>query len=107
VSTVTTADTPHGDGGERPKVRLYVAGTSPNSRQARANLEAALGQFPDHRIEVEIIDVLGDPERSLRDGVLVTPMLVKVAPAPERRILGRLSDRTTLLEALDLGGPES
>jgi hypothetical protein len=38
------------------------------------------------------------------DGILVTPMLVKVCPPPERRILGNLNDHGALLRALDLGG---
>ncbi len=86
----------------RTRVVLYLAGQSPNSSAARANLRGALSQFPDHAIDVELIDVLTDPARSLRDGVLVTPMLVKIAPLPERRILGNLRDRRALLDALGL-----
>lgn len=54
------------------------------------------------RIELEIIDVVKNPERALRDGVLITPMLVRVGPPPERRILGRLSDRAMVLSLLGL-----
>ena len=58
---------------------------------------AELARAPD---DVEIVDVLRAPERGLEDGVLVTPMLVRVAPPPERRILGNLSDRANLLGVL-------
>jgi circadian clock protein KaiB len=58
---------------------------------------ALLAHAPDN---VEIVDVLKAPERGLEDGVLVTPMLVRVAPPPERRILGNLSDRANLLGVL-------
>lgn len=86
----------------RLRVRLYVAGEAPNSVAAVANLRAALALHPDREAEIEIIDVLRAPERGLRDGVLVTPMLVRVEPAPERRVLGSLGHRATLLAALGL-----
>ena len=91
--------------GAQIRVRLYVADDAPNSVLARANLKAALALFPERAVDVEIIDVVADPERGLRDAVLVTPMLVKVEPAPERRILGNLTDRATLLGALGLEEP--
>lgn len=81
------------------RVRLYVAGDSPNSRRAVDNLRAALSGLATTP-EVEIVDVLRAPDRGLRDGVLVTPMLVRIAPAPERRILGNLSDLAILLGVL-------
>jgi circadian clock protein KaiB len=91
---------------EPVRVRLYLAGGSPNSRAAAANLRAAIAQFPEHRIDLEIIDVLVEPERGIGDGVLVTPMLVKLEPTPERRLLGSLRDRKALLEVLGLSEGE-
>ena len=88
----------------RLRVRLYVAGEAPNSLAASANLRLALAHCAEHSVEVETIDVLKHPDRALRDGVLVTPMLVKVAPLPERRILGNLRDRHTLLGVLGIDG---
>ncbi len=48
------------------------------------------------------MNVLREFERAVNDGVLVTPMLVRVAPLPERRILGKLADRRMLLRVLGL-----
>ncbi len=93
----TTPDT------ARLRVRLYVAGGAPNSVAAIANLRLALLHC-EHQVEVETIDVLRDPDRALHDGVFVTPMLVKVAPLPERRILGNLRNRDTLLGMLGIDG---
>ncbi|HEY0465744.1 MAG TPA: circadian clock KaiB family protein [Polyangiaceae bacterium] len=84
------------------RVRLYVAGGAPNSLAAAANLRSALAEFPMYSADIELIDVLSDPERALRDGILVTPMLVKCEPPPERRVLGNLRDRGMLLGALGL-----
>ncbi len=86
----------------RLRVRLYIAARAPNSVAALAALRSALGAPYPSWAEVEVIDVLKDPERGLSDGVLVTPMLVRVYPLPERRILGNLSDRATLLHVVQL-----
>jgi circadian clock protein KaiB len=92
--------------GETIRVRLYLAGASPNSTTAAQNMRAVLAQFAEHCIDLEIIDVLVDPERGLDDGILVTPMLVKLDPPPERRLLGSLRDRRALLEVLGLSAKE-
>ncbi len=84
---------------------LYVAGESPNSVMALANLRAALAACPTEEVELEIVDVLVRPEQAARAGVLMTPMLVRVSPAPEHRILGNLRDRAILLRTLGFGGP--
>jgi circadian clock protein KaiB len=71
---------------------------------ALANVRGALLEHPSQHFELEIIDVVRDPERCIRDGVLVTPMLVKVEPLPERRLLGNLRNHAMLLGALGLPG---
>lgn len=88
-------------------LRLFVAGDAPNSVLARKNLGLALADVSVDQARVEVVDVLTDPERALRDRVLVTPMLVRIAPAPERRIVGCLRDVAGLRIALGFGGPTS
>jgi circadian clock protein KaiB len=88
---------------EKIKLRLYVAGDAPNSMRARANLAALCSDHLPPGHEVEIVDVLREPRRALADGVLLTPMLVRVAPAPTRRIVGTLTELAPVLNALDLG----
>jgi circadian clock protein KaiB len=83
-------------------VRLYVAGESPNSVAAKGNLRAALASLSPEDVSIELVDVLREPERSLRDGVLVTPTLIRVAPKPERRMVGNLRDRAALLAGLGI-----
>jgi circadian clock protein KaiB len=86
----------------RYRFRLYVAGDAENSQAAVANLRRVCDRFLPGDHEVEVIDVLVEPLRSLADGVLMTPMLIKVAPLPLRKIVGSLSDLDRLLVALDL-----
>ena len=88
----------------RPVVlRLYVAGDSPSSRSAIANLEAICATAFDDLCEVEVLDVLENAERALADGVLVTPTLIRISP-PRRTIVGDLSQRAKVLDALGDGG---
>ena len=87
------------------RLRLYVAGDSPNSIVAKANVENAIAHLAREDVVLDVIDVLTNPERGLADGVLVTPTLVKVSPAPERRIVGNLRDRSVLLAVLGMSDP--
>ena len=81
------------------KFQLYVAGATPNSLQALANIKTIqLMHFPDS--ELEIIDVFQSPERAARYSILLTPTLLKVAPQPACKIVGTLSDREHVLWAL-------
>jgi circadian clock protein KaiB len=72
---------------------------------ALANLRDALEHRPAHLVDLEVVDVLQVPERGPRDGVLLTPMLVRLEPLPERRLLGSLSDRALLLATLGSSEP--
>jgi circadian clock protein KaiB len=84
--------------------KMYVAGAAPSSLRAIANLYAIMRQFLPDQHSVEIIDVLEDPLVALRDGILVTPTLIKLNPLPLRKIVGSLDDRETVLTALGLKG---
>ena len=83
-------------------LRLYVARGAPNSVLARANLRAILEAARVLDYALEIIDCIDDPQRVLRDGVFVTPTLVKAAPDPAQTIVGALTDRDRVCAALGL-----
>jgi circadian clock protein KaiB len=84
---------------ERLRLRLYVAGTAPNSVRAIANTRAVCEQHFPERHEIEVIDLLKHPERAMADEILVTPTLMKLSPRPQR-VIGNLSDTAQLLIAL-------
>ncbi len=84
------------------KFRLYVAGSAPNSAQAVVNLNALCRKYLPERHEIEIVDVLREPQRALDDGVMLTPQLVKLSPAPSINIVGNLSQTQPVLLALGL-----
>ena len=82
---------------------LFVAGDEPNSRSARANL-AELCRLEELSgcCEVQVVDVLVDFEAAARHNVLVTPTLLVARPGPGARVIGNLSERRKVLEALGL-----
>jgi circadian clock protein KaiB len=86
-------------------LRLYVAGDAQNSQAAVANLHDICERFLPARHRIELIDVLSEPERALSDGVLMTPMLVRVAPLPVRKVVGSLSETQVVLQVLGLPAP--
>ncbi len=80
-------------------LRLFVAGNAPNSLAALRTLQR-LQEEMDH-LRVEVVDVSVDPAPALRDGVVVTPTLLR-AEAPAVRVLGTLSDAAAVRDALKL-----
>lgn len=82
--------------------RLYVAGDTPNSVQARVNLGALCRAHLPGQYKIEIVDVLQRPARALADGIFMTPCLVRLAPSPVRMIVGTLVRSAQLLETLGL-----
>jgi circadian clock protein KaiB len=93
--------------GPQFKFRLYVAGDAHNSAQAVTNLNSLCRAHLPNRHHIEIVNVFKEPDRALADGIFMTPTLVKVSPSPGQKIVGTLSQRETLLNALGLIEPES
>jgi circadian clock protein KaiB len=85
-------------------LRLYIAGRAPNSVQALANLDAICKEYLKDGHELEIVDVLEQPQRALAEGVLVSPSLSRLSPLPGVSVVGNLSDKAKVLLALGLKG---
>jgi circadian clock protein KaiB len=83
------------------QLRLFVAGATPRSVRTIGNLrrlcERHLGAMT-----FEVIDIYQHPALAIRDQVVAAPTLVKLAPAPIRRVIGDLSDEPGALRALGL-----
>ena len=85
--------------------RLYVAGESPSSSRAAANLTALCHEVLPGCHSVEVIDVLQHPDLAEEASVLATPLAIRVEPRPVRRAVGDFSDLHRLAAALDLPAP--
>jgi circadian clock protein KaiB len=81
---------------------LYVAGQSPKSLRAFANLVALCDQYLPGRHEIEVVDLLEQPTLARRDDILAIPTLVRRRPDPQRKIIGDLSDTARVLGGLRL-----
>jgi circadian clock protein KaiB len=97
-ASATALEEPHYD------LRLYIAGSLPNSLQAQENLRSLCAAHLEGRFSLEIVDFLAEPRRALEDGVIVTPTLLRISPGPRRMVVGTLADRAAVLHALDLTG---
>lgn len=82
------------------KFRLYVAGNSPNSIQAKTNLIALCQAHLADRYEIEVVDVQKEPLSALNDSIFITPTLVIILPAPIRKIIGSLNEMQPVLNIL-------
>lgn len=83
-------------------LRLYVAGQSPKSLRAIANLTTFCKEHVAGRFEVEVIDLIVNPSLARGDDIVAIPTLVRRLPPPEHKIIGDLSDVERLRAALQL-----
>jgi circadian clock protein KaiB len=88
-------------------LRLYVDDESTHALRAIAELEAIRRQYLGSEADVQVIDIRADPDVAEREHLLAVPALVRVAPAPVRRIVGDLSDHAAVRSALELGRAET
>jgi circadian clock protein KaiB len=84
------------------KLKLYIAGQTPRSMAALANLKRIVDEHLDGRYEIEVIDLLENPQLAKGDQILAVPTLVKDLPLPLRKIIGDLSNTERVLIGLDL-----
>jgi circadian clock protein KaiB len=84
------------------KFLLYVADDAENSAQAVTNLTVFCRTHLPGRHKIEVVDVYQDPKRAMGDRILMTPTLIKLSPAPMRRIIGTLSQPQVLVQAFGL-----
>jgi circadian clock protein KaiB len=83
-------------------LRLYIAGRSPRSLHALANLNRLCDDYLAGRYEIEVIDLVERPSLARGDDILAIPTLVRRLPTPQRRIIGDLSDTQRVLAGLQL-----
>jgi circadian clock protein KaiB len=89
-------------GEEHWHLRLYVAGQSPKSLQAIANLTNLCNEYLAGRYQIEIIDLVDDPSLAQSDDILAIPTLIRRLPSPIRRVIGDMSDSNRVLVGLQL-----
>ena len=84
------------------QLKLFIAGQTGGARQALSNLRAVLEDILGNQYELEVIDILGQPQRAEEARILATPALIREDPPPMRRVIGDFSDRDRVLSGLAL-----
>src|SRR5690242_8902314 len=88
--------------GPKWELRLYVAGQTPKSLQAFANLKQICEEHLTGEYHIEVIDLLKNPQLAEGDQILAIPTLVRRLPEPVRKIIGDLSNTERVLVGLDI-----
>lgn len=83
-------------------LRLYVAGQSPRSLRAFANIRRICGDLLAGRHDLEVIDLYQQPELAQDAQIVALPTLVKQLPGPHCMLIGDLSNTQDVLRELDL-----
>lgn len=83
-------------------LRLYVAGQTPKSLAAVANLKRLCEEHLAGKYKIEVIDLVANPQLARSDQILAIPTLVRRLPQPIRKIIGDLSNSERVLVGLDV-----
>lgn len=84
------------------ELRLYVAGQTPKSLAAFANLKKICDEYLEGCYHIEVIDLLENPRLAKGDQILAIPTLVRKLPEPIKKIIGDLSNTERVLVGLDI-----
>jgi len=84
------------------ELRLYVAGQSKKSLAAIQNLRRLCDEHLAGKYDIEVVDLLKNPQLAAGDQILAIPTLVRKLPAPMKKIIGDLSNAERALVGLDL-----
>jgi circadian clock protein KaiB len=84
------------------ELRLYVAGKTPRSVAAFANLKTICHEHLEGRYRIEVVDLLLEPQLARGDQIFAIPTLVRKLPEPVRKIIGDLSNTERVLVGLNL-----
>jgi circadian clock protein KaiB len=87
---------------EQWDLRLYVAGQTPRSLRALANLKKLCEEHLAGQYAIEVIDLVQNPQLAAGDQILAIPTLVRRLPEPVCKIIGDLSNTERVLVGLDL-----
>ena len=100
--TVKTSNTDAKGKPEMWNLRLYVAGQTPKSIAAFANLKKICEEHLKGQYTIEVVDLLENPKLAKGDQILAIPTLVRKLPEPIRKIIGDLSNTERVLVGLNL-----
>lgn len=91
-----------GKGKDLWRLRLYLNKAAPKALRTETLLKGHLDVLLPGQYEIEILDVKSDIEKALADQIIATPTLIRLAPAPSKKIIGDFADRDQVAASLDV-----
>ena len=93
----------------RPRwsLTLYVSGAAPRSAQALETVRRLCDEDLAGQVELQVVDIIDEPDLAERDRIVAVPTLVKRLPAPQRQLVGDLADVDRVRAGIDLAPPAS
>ncbi len=82
------------------RFRLYIVGSGSAGKRAVANFQKVAEIVYGYHVDLEVVDVQENPALLEEDRILAVPTLVRLSPAPVRRIVGDLTNEHTLQDFL-------
>jgi len=92
----------HKEATNRYILRLYIAGQSPKSVKAIANIKRICEENLHGRYELKVIDLYQQPQLARGEQIIALPTLIRKLPVPLRRIIGDMSNTEQVLVGLDI-----
>ena len=90
------------EAGKEYLLKLFVTGASPNSVRAINNVKDICEKYLKDNYTLQVIDVYQIPEVAQQEQIIALPTLIKKSPAPERRLVGDMSDTAKVLRGLGI-----
>jgi circadian clock protein KaiB len=84
------------------RLRLFIAGTTPRSQDAIANIKQLCEELLAGQYDLEVVDVYQQPERARIEQIVAVPTLLKLSPTPRKRLIGDLSERSAVMKGLGI-----
>lgn len=84
------------------KLVLYVAGNTPKSLEAFANLSKICDEYLKGQYSIDVVDLLKSPRLAKGDQIVAIPTLVRKLPPPLKKIIGDLSNKQRVLVGLNI-----
>lgn len=90
---------------EEPKkwhLCLYVAGGEEKAHDTVSLLKQICEKNIAGKYEIEVFDIMANPQIAVNENIIATPCLIKKRPPPERKLIGKLTDKAGLLRAIEI-----
>ena len=84
------------------KLILYVAGATPKSLEAFANLKKICEEYLKGQYSIDVVDLIKNPKLAKGDQIVAIPTLVRKLPQPLKKIIGDLSNKEKVLVGLNI-----